>query len=88
MTIALVILGLLCAALLAERAWERREAARERRELIDRITVPDAARAAAFARAIDAPPPRRDTDAEDDARFGRELGFDEDLSLTEIGATD
>lgn len=86
--IALAVLaGALPMALLALAAlWFVREQAAahrsETRELIDRITVPEAAAAAAFARAIDAPPPSPDLDREDDERFGRVIADEFDLILT------
>lgn len=71
--IPVVALSLLNLALLAVHVYLQRENARERRELLDRLTVPQAAEAAAFARAIGATPPGPDLDAEDDRLYGRVL---------------
>jgi len=69
-TVAVVALALLALALLATLIHRERAHDVERRELIDRIQAPEAARTAAFARAIDAVPPQPNTDQEDDERFG------------------
>ena len=71
--IALVALSVLSLALLGALIYRERTHDFERRELIDRIQAPDAARAAAFSRAIGATPPEPNTDLVDDARYGRDL---------------
>jgi hypothetical protein len=60
--------------------WEREKRnAEERRELIDRITIPEAAQAAAFHRALDDHDEHIDMDAEDDEKFGRVISDDFDF---------
>ena len=71
--IALVALSVLSLALLGALIYRERTHDFERRELIDRIQAPDAARAAAFSRAIGAEPPEQNTDLVDDQRYGRDL---------------
>lgn len=69
-TIAFAVLSL---ALLAALIYRERLHDQERRELIDRLTVPEAARSAAFARALPDIPAPPDTDKEDDAAYGRPI---------------
>ena len=71
--IPLIAVCVLCLALLGAFMYRERVHDAERRELIDRITYPEVARTAAFARAIDAPPVPDDLDALDDERYGRPL---------------
>lgn len=75
-----IVLGVVCVCLLAILGWRERESRLERRDLVDRVTHPEASQAAAFARALDTPPPMPDLDAEDDDRYGR-LIPDDDYSL-------
>jgi hypothetical protein len=68
-----ILLGLLALALVAALILRERAHDAERRELLDRIQNPDAARTAAFARQIGASPVIPNTDLEDDEKFGRVL---------------
>jgi hypothetical protein len=53
-------------------AWNRAKATDARfTEMLDRVTNPQAVEAAAFARAHNIDIPKPDTDAEDDAIYGR-----------------
>lgn len=71
--IAVACLSLLALCLLVALIYRERAHDAERQILLDRVQVPEVAQAAAFARAIPPTPPLPDTDAEDDARFGRPL---------------
>lgn len=82
--LAICALGVLCFALLAVLFLRERQHDSERAALLDRIASPQAAAAHAYQALAGVPPPlAEDTDAEDDARYGRDLTFDDDLSLDE-----
>lgn len=76
MTVAFLSMFFLALCLLGALCLQHKAHDRERRELIDRITVPEAAVTAAFHRAVPMPPAPPDTDREDDAAFGRLLDDD------------
>jgi hypothetical protein len=71
--IPVVCLTVVAVALLAALIYRELAHDRERVQLLDRIQVPEATHAAAFARALPPAPAIPNTDAEDDARFGRDL---------------
>lgn len=80
--LAICALGVLCFALLAVLFLRERQHDTERAALLDRIAAPQAAAAHAYQTLAGVQPPMsEDTDAEDDARYGRDLTFDDDLSL-------
>lgn len=79
MIASVVVLGLLAAALLVVLVVRERDHARERDGLLDRIQAPEAARAAAAARAFPATaPPVNDPDS---APLGDVLPADPDLAF-------
>ncbi len=84
MTIALIILGAIALALIADRVIRERAHDAERARLLSRIQAPAAAQVAAFAAAVPSAP-LIDTDAEDDRRFGEDVLPDADLALTSLG---
>lgn len=80
--LAICALGVLCFALLAVLFLRERQHDTERAALLDRIAAPQAAAAHAYQTLAGVQPAMpEDTDAEDDARYGRDLTFDDDLSL-------
>jgi len=87
-TLAICALGLLCAALLAALIYREHRHDAERAELLDRITVPEAATAGAFQRLGGVEPViAMNTDEEDDKKYGVDLPFDSDLeSLSYLSA--
>lgn len=75
-----IVLGVALLVVIVYGAHRERENAKERRDLarvidamLDRIQAPDAAVHAAYLRAAPAHPKPPDTDAEDDAAFGRDI---------------
>ena len=81
--IPVVILGVVVLALIAYIAWDKREQARERAELLDRVQAPEIARIAAFngaAPILPAPKP-------DETPLGELVELDDDLIL-DFGGTE